>query len=209
MTKVKVFNLEGKEVDQIELNPDVFGVEINTNLVSQAIRVQEANARQVLAHTKTRANVRGGGKKPWKQKGTGRARAGSSRSPLWKGGGVTFGPLNIRNFSLNINKKQKRKALKMSLSDKLADNRLIVVDSLDLQEGKTKELVQALGKLQVNGSALLTTAGTKQAVVRASGNIQKVDAITANSLNVRDIISHTFLIVEKDGIKEIEETFNK
>ncbi len=207
MTKVKVYNLEGKEVESIELNPSVFAVAPNKILIAQAVRVQEANAREAVAHTKTRAEVRGGGKKPWKQKGTGRARAGSSRSPIWIGGGITFGPRSDRNFSLSINKKQKRKALFMTLTDKVQDNKLVVVDSLSLKGSKTKDLKQVLKKLNITSSVLLATAGKNDELVHASGNLQKVEAIRANSLNVVDILKHGYLVVEKDSLPIIEETY--
>lgn len=207
MTKVKVYNLEGKEVDSIELNPSIFAVAPNKILIAQAVRVQEANAREAVAHTKTRAEVRGGGKKPWKQKGTGRARAGSSRSPIWIGGGITFGPRSDRNFSLSINKKQKRKALFMTLTDKVQDNKLIVVDSFALKGSKTKDLAQVLKKLNITSSALLATAGKNDELVHASGNLKKVEAIRANSLNVVDVLKHGYLVIEKDSLPVIEETY--
>lgn len=209
MTKVPVYNLQGKEVEQIELNPAIFDVAPNTNLVAQVVRVQEANAREPIAHTKTRTNVRGGGRKPWKQKGTGRARVGSIRSPLWRGGGIVFGPLSVRNFSLNINKKQKQKALFMALTDKVRDNKLVIVDSLTMEAPKTQQLVAALSALKVDGSALVTTATANKPVALSARNIQKVQQTVANSLNVRDVLKHQYLVVEKSALEVLEATYNK
>lgn len=207
MTKVSVYNLQGKEVGEVELNPKIFGLKVNQTLVTQAVLVQQANDRQVVAHTKTKGEVRGGGKKPWKQKGTGRARHGSIRSPQWKGGGVVFGPRSDRNFELSINKKQKRKALLMSLSDKLSDNKIIIVDSLALSTPKTKELANGLSKLKIDRSALITTAEANQGLVRASQNLKKIAVIRANSLNILDVISHKHLVLDKASLDVIEKTF--
>ena len=207
MTKVSVYNLQGKEVGEVELNPKIFGLKVNQTLVTQAVLVQQANDRQVVAHTKTKGEVRGGGKKPWTQKGTGRARHGSIRSPQWKGGGVVFGPRSDRNFELSINKKQKRKALLMSLSDKLSDNKIIIVDSLALSTPKTKELANGLSKLKIDRSALITTAEANQGLVRASQNLKKIAVIRANSLNILDVISHKHLVLDKASLDVIEKTF--
>ena len=207
MTKVAVLNLAGKEVGQVELNPKIFNVAVNETLVTHAVLVQQANGRQVVAHTKTKGEVRGGGKKPWKQKGTGRARQGSIRSPQWKGGGVVFGPRNTRNFSLDINKKQKKKALLMTLSDKAATNKLIIVDTLALTAPKTKELAKGLKNLKVDRSALITSSGANEGLVRASKNLPKVAVIRANSLNVVDVVKHKFLVLDMASLETIEKTF--
>ncbi len=209
MTKVSVYNLQGKEVEKIDLNPAIFDMAPNKNLVAQVVRVQEANARQPIAHTKTRTNVRGGGRKPWKQKGTGRARVGSIRSPLWRGGGIVFGPLSVRNFALNINKKMKQKALFMALTDKVHEQKLIIVDSLAMDAPKTQQLVAALGALKVDGSALVATAATNANVTLSARNIERVEQIQANSLNVRDVLKHQYLVLEKSALDVIEATYNK
>jgi len=155
MPNVNLYNQEGKEIGKAELTSEIFDVKLNSNLVHQAVVAQTANKRQVLAHTKDRSEVRGGGKKPWRQKGTGRARHGSIRSPLWRGGGITFGPTNERNFSLKINKKAKRKALLMCLSDKAKNERIILVDNLELAEAKTKKFFQILLNLNMELDILL------------------------------------------------------
>src|SRR3989338_7773386 len=147
MTKFPVYNVNGEKVSDVELNPDIFGVAIKPQLVQHAIVIQQANARQVLAHTKNRGEVAGGGRKPWRQKGTGRARHGSTRSPIWIGGGVTFGPRNERNFEKKINKKMKRKALLMALSTKVADSQLVIFDDLKMKEAKTKTMANAITKV--------------------------------------------------------------
>jgi len=209
MSKVTVYNLEGKKVEDIELNQDIFGVEINEDLVYQVLRVQNANAREVYAHTKGRSDVQGGGRKPWKQKGTGRARAGTSRSPLWIGGGVTFGPTKDRNFSLRINKKMKKKALLMTLTDKVIEEHLIIVDSLALGEAKTKSLAVVLKNLKIDDSSVLIAVSSKNKnLQRAAGNIQKVETLREDSLNVGDVLKYKYLVLEKDSLPVIEKTYN-
>jgi len=148
MKKYPVYNITAEKVKEVELNPKIFGVQVKEAVVHQAAVAQMANARRVLAHTKDRGEVRGGGAKPWRQKGTGRARHGSVRSPLWVGGGITFGPTKERNFSKKVNKKMKRKALFMCLSDKVNNNLLILLDKLNLEKGKTKEMVEIIGNLK-------------------------------------------------------------
>jgi len=147
--KVKVYNIKGEAVKEVDLDPAIFGVKIKPELVQQAVVVSQANKRQVLAHAKDRSEVAGGGRKPWRQKGTGRARHGSNRSPIWRGGGITFGPTRSRNFSLKINKKAKRKALLMSLSDKAANEKIILLDKLELEEAKTKKFFEILQNLKL------------------------------------------------------------
>src|SRR3989339_1186928 len=147
--KATVYNMQGTKVKELELAKEIFGVQVNPHIMSQVIVAQQANARKVIADTKDRSEVRGGGRKPWRQKGTGRARHGSIRSPLWRGGGITFGPTNERNFSLKINKKAKRKALLMCLSDKAKNERIILVDNLELAEAKTKKFFQILLNLKL------------------------------------------------------------
>lgn len=209
MTSVKVYNLSGKEVETLELNPEFFGLPVNEELVLQALHVLRTNSREALAHTKTRTNVRGGGKKPWKQKGTGRARAGSIRSPLWIGGGIIFGPLKERNYSLNINKKMKRKALLMALSDKIASAQVIIVDELNLSAPKTKVMLDAMKNLKIEGgSVLMGMAKKTEAVSRASANIQKFILTQADSLNIEDVLGAKYLVLDKASLPVIEKTFN-
>jgi len=209
MSKVKVYNLEGKEVEELKLDPAVFEIEINPNLVHQVVEIQQSNARQTLAHTKDRSEVRGGGKKPWRQKGTGRARHGSSRSPIWIGGGVTFGPRNERNFSKKINKKMKKKALFMTLSDKVKENNFVVVDDLKMEEVKTKQLKNIINKLPTKEakSLLITLPAKNEVIVKSAKNLPKVKTILADSLNTLDMLKYEFVLIDKAGIKKIIETF--
>jgi large subunit ribosomal protein L4 len=191
------------------LNADFFGTEVNPDVIQEVSIAQMANSRQVLAHTKGRAEVRGGGKKPWKQKGTGRARHGSTRSPIWVGGGITFGPTKERNFSKQVNKKVKKAALSMVLSDKVANGGLVLVDSYNLPEGKTKELQLALNKLPNKGkSTLVVTKDAEENIVRASKNLPKIDAINYGSLNIVDLMKHQYLLVNKELLTKIEKHYS-
>jgi len=207
MSKVTVYNLEGKAVEEIELNPEFFDIAMNEELVTQVLRVQRANAREAIAHTKTRGEVSGGGKKPWKQKGTGRARHGSIRSPLWIGGGITFGPRSDRNFSLKINKKMKKKALLMTLSEKARDGQLMIVDSFVLPEAKTKRAVSMLKNLKITTSALFALGAKNEGIRRAVANVKKVNTLLADSLNVEDVLVAKTLVIEKSALPIIEKTY--
>ena len=208
--KVPVYNLEGRVVEEIDLPENVFGVHWNADLVHQALLAQQANRRTPLAHTKMRGEVSGGGKKPWRQKGTGRARHGSIRSPIWKGGGVTHGPRNDKDYSVKLNRKMKRLAIRVVLSKKLADSELKVVDSFALSAPKTKELFQALSKFlrpathKPLPSALLIPALSNKSVYRAAANIPKVRSISPLSLNVEDLLKHKNILVEKDAALAIK-----
>ena len=208
MIKVKIYNQEGNEVGEQELNPAIFEVGVKPELVHQAVLTQMANKRLILAHTKDRGDVSGGGKKPWKQKGTGRARHGSIRSPLWRHGGVTFGPTKDRNFCLKINKKARRKALLMCLSDKAANDRLIVLDKLELPEVKTRKMKEILLKLPAQKSkTLIALAANDKNILRSSLNIPHLQTILADSLNVVDILNYKYLMVTVDGLKKIEDVY--
>lgn len=210
MTNVKVYNLAGKEVGTVELNPKIFAVPVNMDLITQVLHVQRTNSRQPLAHTITRKFIRGGGKKPWKQKGTGRARAGSSRSPLWRGGAVIFGPIKERNYSLSINKKQKQKALLMALSEKAKNEQLVVIDDMSLKTPKTKEMVVAMKALKISGrSVLMAMAKKSDEVKRSAANIQKLVVISADSLNLEDILKAKYLVIDQASLPVIEKTFKK
>ena len=202
--EVKVYNQNGEVIGSEKLSAEMFEVPLNIDLVSQVAKVQEANRRQVLANTLGRSEVRGGGKKPWKQKGTGRARHGSIRSPLWVGGGITFGPTKDRNFSLNINKKMKRKALKMVLSDKAKTDALIVVDSLKLETGKTKNIATMLTKFPMKKKSALIVYGNKnEHIVKGARNIPKVTSENVQNLNVLDLLKYQYMIIEKDALSLI------
>ncbi|MFH1838274.1 MAG: 50S ribosomal protein L4 [Candidatus Kuenenbacteria bacterium] len=225
MSKITVYNQEGNEVGKQELNPAIFDIKIKPEVIHQVVVAQMANARQVLAHTKTRGEVRGGGRKPWKQKGTGRARAGTIRSPLWKGGGIVFGPRKERNFSQKINIKMKRKALFMVLTDKAKSNLMIVLDKLNLAEGKTKEFLKVFNNLnnlfQLTNKEqkkknkkekkimLIAVEKKNENLIRATKNIFKVETIRADCLNVIDLLKYKYFLITEEGIKKIENTYLK
>ena len=206
MANVAVYDIANNQVGDIELNDSVFGVEMNEGLVHQAVVMQLASQRLGTHSTKTRGLVRGGGRKPWKQKGTGRARAGSTRSPLWVGGGTVFGP-HPRKYGFSMPRKQRRLALKCALSDKVKSGDLIVLDSLDFDAPKTKQVVKLLGDFSVTGKALFITAEETENVERSARNIPGVKAIHSLGLNVYDILNHGKLFITKDAVARIEEVF--
>ena len=205
MANVTVFNMEGNEVGTMELNDAVFGVEINEHLVHLAVVRQLANKRQGTQKAKTRSEVSGGGRKPWRQKGTGHARQGSIRAPQWTGGGVVFAPVP-RDYEVKMNKKERRAALKSALTSKVQDNKLVVVDSLTLAEAKTKEMQKVLTNLKAE-KALIVTAGDDQNVVLSARNIADVQTATVNTINVYDVMKHNTVVVTKDAVASIEEVY--
>lgn len=207
MIKVKVYNQQGKEVGEEKLNEAIFKQEIKPIVVQQAVVAQQANGRLPVAHVKTRAEVRGGGRKPWQQKGTGRARVGSIRSPLWRGGGKIFGPRKERNFSLKINKKAKRKALLISLSDKVQHKKMILIDKLEIRQAKTKELLKIISKLPVKKTILLITPHLDQNIARATRNLPYIKVNYANNLNLIDILNHEYLVLAQESLKVMEKTY--
>jgi large subunit ribosomal protein L4 len=187
-----------------------FEVPMNSNLVHQVVTSQSSRRRQVIAHTKDRSEVSGGGKKPWRQKGTGRARHGSNRSPIWIGGGVTFGPTNERNFKKDIPKKMRRKALLMVLSEKAVQGNLIIVDSIEQKAIKTKDLDKSLDALKLEKkSCLIALPEMSENIIKSARNIQKVDTIQATDLNCLDLMTYKYLITTKEGLDKIKETFIK
>lgn len=193
---------------EVELDPAIFDLEPSMSLIHEAMIAQRANARQSLAHTKTRGDVRGGGKKPWKQKGTGRARHGSTRSPIWVGGGVAHGPRNDQNFSVKINRKARRKALCMVLSDRVKEAHLIALDSLTVPNGKTASLAKSLGKLPSAGKkTLLVVENTNVGARRAARNLPKVTTIAPGSLNVGDLLSHAYIVVDQTDLSTVSKTY--
>ncbi|MEK7590175.1 MAG: 50S ribosomal protein L4 [Patescibacteria group bacterium] len=202
--KTQVYSLKGDKVGEIDLPENIFNRSWNGDLVHQALRVQNANLRRPWAHTKGRADVRGGGKKPWRQKGTGRARHGSIRSPIWVGGGVAHGPLKERSYKLDLNKKMKRVAIYSVLSKKLADNEIKIVDSLKLNSQKTKELASALKIFLKSVNALLVPTTDNKIVYRASRNIPKVKSLNAASLNVKELLQYKNILIDKEAVKEIK-----
>mgnify|MGYP003175524822 FL=1 len=205
MANVAVYNMEGKEVDKIELNDSIFGVEINEHLVHMAVLQQLANNRQGTQKAKTRSEVRGGGRKPWRQKGTGHARQGSTRSPQWTGGGVVFAP-TPRDYSFKLNKKEKRAALKSALTSRVVENKFVVVDELKLDEIKTKKFVEVLKNLNVEKVlVILNDMGEK--VIASAANIPTVKTTQTNELNVFDVLKYDTVVVTKAAVATIEEVY--
>ena len=205
MANVSVYNMEGKEVGTIELNDAVFGVEVNEHLVHMAVVQQLANNRQGTQKAKTRSEVSGGGRKPWRQKGTGHARQGSTRSPQWTGGGVVFAPVP-RDYSFKINKKEKRAALKSALTSRVLDNKLIVVDELKFDEIKTKKFQAVMDNLKVK-KALVVIADNDEKITMSARNIPTVKTALVNSINVYDILKGDTLVLTKDAVAKIEEVY--
>ena len=203
MANVSVYNMEGKEVGTIELNDAVFGVNVNEHLVHMAVVQQLANNRQGTQKAKTRSEVSGGGRKPWRQKGTGHARQGSTRAPQWTGGGVVFAPVP-RDYSFKLNKKEKRAALKSALTSKVQDSKLIVVDELKFDEIKTKNFVNVMNNLKVD-KGLVVIAENDANVVLSARNVATVDTTLVNTINVYDIMKAKTVVLTKDAVAKIEE----
>ncbi len=206
MANVSVYNMEGKEVGTMELNDAIFGVEVNEHLVHMAVVQQLANNRQGTQKAKTRSEVSGGGRKPWRQKGTGHARQGSTRSPQWTGGGVVFAPVP-RDYSFKLNKKEKRAALKSALTDKLANEKLVVVDKLAFDEIKTKNFVAVMSNLKVDTKALVVLNENDANVVMSAKNVPSVKTALTNTINVYDILNADKLVLTQDAVKTIEEVY--
>ena len=206
MPKVDVYNVEGKKVSDIELADSVFGIEPNENIVHSVLKNYLANQRQGTQSTKTRAEVSGGGKKPWRQKGTGRARQGSTRAPQWIKGGIALGP-KPRSYRYTVNKKERRLAVKSVLSSKVLEKELTVVDKLELKEIKTKSMVNALAALKVEGKTLIILPENDKNVVMSARNIKGVKTISANNINVFDLLKYSNLILPVDTVKKLEEVY--
>lgn len=206
MPKIDVYSIEGKKVKEIELNETIFGIEPNEELVHSVLINFLANQRQGTQSTKTRAEVRGGGRKPWKQKGTGRARQGSIRAPQWIKGGIALGP-KPRSYYYTVNKKEKRLAIKSVLSSKVLENELVVVDSLDLKEIKTKEMVKVLANLKVEGKTLMLLPEKNENVQKSARNIEGVKTTLVNTINVYDLLKYKNLVVTLDTVKKLEEVY--
>ncbi|TWH47037.1 50S ribosomal protein L4 [Sporomusa sp. KB1] len=204
MPKVAVYDMTGAKTGEMELNDSVFGVEINEAVVHQAVVMQLASQRQGNHATKTRSMVRGGGRKPWKQKGTGRARSGSIRSPLWVGGGVAFGP-HPRSYKFSMPRKARRLAIKSALTAKVNDGELLVVESINFAEPKTKDVVNFLGNFEAPAKALIITVDNDENVAKSSRNIPGVKAIGTIGLNVFDLLHHDKVLVTKEAVAKIEE----
>ena len=205
MANVSVYNIEGKEVGSIELNDAVFGVEVNEHLVHMAVVSQLANNRQGTQSAKTRSEVSGGGRKPWRQKGTGHARQGSTRSPQWTGGGVVFAP-KPRDYSFKMNKKEKRAALCSALSSKVAESQIIVLDEFKLDEIKTKKFVEVMNNLKAS-KALVVLEGENKNVVLSGRNIPTVKVTATNEINTYDVLKYETLVVTKAAVEKLEEVY--
>ena len=206
MANVSVYNMEGKEVGKIDLSDAIFGVEVNEHLVHMAVLQQLADKRQGTQKAKTRSEVSGGGRKPWRQKGTGHARQGSIRAPQWKGGGVVFAPVP-RDYSFKMNKKEKRAALKSALTDKAQKNNIVVVDELKFDEIKTKRFAEVMNNLKATRKALVVLADNDQNVVLSARNLAEANTTLTNTLNVYDIVNARTLVLTKDAVAKIEEVY--
>ena len=206
MPKIDVYDIEGKKVNDVELNEDIFGIIPNEELVHSVIVNYLANQRQGTQSTKTRAEVRGGGKKPWRQKGTGRARQGSIRAPHWVGGGIALGP-KPRSYSYKLNKKEKRLAIKSCLSSKVIENELTVVDKIELKEIKTKEVAKMLNNLKLAGKTLILLPEKNEIIQKSARNIKGVKTLSVNTINAYDLVNYNNLVITLDTVKKLEEVY--
>jgi large subunit ribosomal protein L4 len=207
MPKISLYNTTGKAVGEMELSDAIFGVKPNPALVHEAVIAQRANKRRSVAHTKTKGEVSGGGKKPWKQKGTGRARQGSTRNPQWVGGGVAFGPRSERNFSVKFNKKAKRAALFMVLSDKVANNQLLAIESIPTEAPKTKMVAEMIKKLPVGRTTLIVSPASNPMLMRMVRNLPNVKLVTANSVSIEDVLGYRSVAFLKDAVGAFEKLY--
>lgn len=207
MARVSLYNIEGKNIGEHELADAHFAVKVDAALVHEAVTAQRANARHAIASTKTKGEVHGGGKKPWKQKGTGRARQGSIRSPQWIGGGIVFGPNSERNFSLKMNRKAKQKALFMALSDKATSQKLFVLEAMPTQPVKTKTVANVVGKLPVEKTVLLVVNGSQPELLRMVRNLPHIKMVSTNSLNILDVLTYRTVIFLKDAVASFEQLY--
>ena len=207
MAKTKIYNLKGEEVKDLTLKDSVWKAEINESVVKDAIVLAQASLRQGTASTKTRSEVSGGGRKPYKQQGTGNARQGSTRSPQWPGGGIVFGP-KPRKYDLKQNRKERRLALKSALSSKLQDKGLVVVENLNLETAKTRDFNKMLKDLKINGKVLVVCAEENENLFYASANNQKVAVVATNEINVLDLVACDYLLIDAASVKKIEEVLN-
>lgn len=206
MPKIDVYNIEGKKVNEVELKEDIFGIIPNEELVHSVIVNYLANQRQGTQSTKTRAEVRGGGKKPWRQKGTGRARQGSIRAPHWVGGGIALGP-KPRSYSYKLNKKERRLAIKSCLSSKVIENELTVVDKFEFNEIKTKEVAKMLNNLKLEGKTLILLPEKNEIIQKSARNIKGVKTLSVNTINAYDLVNYKNLVVTLDTVKRLEEVY--
>ena len=206
MPKVALYNVSGEQIGDIELSDDIFGIEVNTHVMYEAVKAYLANQRQGTQSAKTRSEVRGGGRKPWRQKGTGRARQGSIRSPQWKGGGVVFAP-KPRDYSIRLPKKVRRLALKSAFSSKVESNEIIVIDELNMTTPKTKDMIKVLENLKVGKKALIVIPAKDENIYKSARNIPGVKTSAVNTLNVYDILNHNSFVITKDAVSKVEEVY--
>lgn len=206
MPKVALYSMDGTAVGDIDLSDDIFGVEVNHHVMHQVVKMQLANKRQGTQSALTRAEVRGGGAKPWRQKGTGRARHGSIRSPIWRKGGVVFAP-KPRSYRYSLPKKVRRLAMKSALSSKVNEEAILVLDSLELKEAKTKEMAKVLDNFNISKKALIVLEGKNETVERAARNIPGVKLAYVNTLNVLDILNYDNFVITQDAVKKVEEVY--
>ena len=206
MANVSVYNMQGQEVGNIDLNDAVFGVEVNENLLHMAVVQQLANNRQGTQKAKTRSEVSGGGRKPWRQKGTGHARQGSTRAPQWTHGGVVFAPVP-RDYSFKMNKKEKQAAVRSALTDRVQQNKVIVLDQLSMSEYKTKEFVKVMENLKAAGKTLVVMADKDERVIKSAGNIPAVKTTLTSQINVYDLMNAQTVILTKDAVAKLEEVY--
>ncbi len=210
MAKVTVYNMEGKKVKDLDLDKDIFDIEVKKEVIHKVVVAHLSNKRNVVAHVKDRSEVRGGGRKPWKQKGTGRARHGSNRSPIWVGGGVTFGPSSNINFKKKINKKERKKALFMTLSSKVNDKKLILVDELKMKKISTKEFVKSINKLPVkNENALVVLGIQDKTILKSIKNAPKMKLTTTESLNLYDILKYDSLLMTVQAVENLQNNYKQ
>ncbi len=207
MSTLQIYNQEGKQVGALDVSDKIFGVKPNEHLVHEAVVAQRTNARRTIASTKTRGEVRGGGKKPWKQKGTGRARQGSTRSPQWVGGGIVFGPRKERHFAVKMNKKAKQKALFMALSDKLASKQILALETVATEPAKTKVLASTMKRLPVGRTTLMVSPSSNPMLLRMARNLPHVKLVTANTLNLVDVLAFRSIVFLKDAVPVFEKIY--
>lgn len=207
MPNVSIYSQDGKAVGEMSLPEAYFGVKVKPSLVHEVLVAQQANRRKSIAHTKNRGEVSGGGKKPWKQKGTGRARQGSIRSPQWVGGGIVFGPRSERNFSLKVNRKAKQKALFMALSDKVANKSLLVIESIATEPAKTKAVASMVGRLPVGKTTLIVAPSSNPTLMRMVRNLPNVKLVTAQSVNIEDVLKYRSVAFLKDAVPAFEKIY--
>ena len=206
MPRVALYNTNGDQIGEIDLNDNIFGIPVHSQALHDAVTMQLAGRRQGTHDTKTRAEVSGGGRKPFRQKGTGRARAGSNRSPIWRGGGIVFGP-HPRKYDFRIPKKVRRLAMKSALSDKVESGTIVVLEELKLEVPKTKDMVQILSNLRVSNKALVVTEQRDDAVYKSARNIPGIKQLSVPGLNVYDLLAHKTLVITKDAVAKVEEVF--